>query len=387
MKLKIQTLSLMLAGTMLGGSLSADKALIEALADEGVLSQEKASELLAKSQTVRPAGGNIKDLQIRGRVQAQAAYVDASNDVGDDDYSTFEMRRVRLGARATLFQNVRGQLEANLVPGSDLSMRTAFIEWREHKPAYIKLGYDKPRFGFEENTSSASILTVERTLINNTVAPGPTTGLSLNGGVEMIDYSAGVFTDRANRNADGNHDYMLNASVTLKLDDMVGQPFRLRADYLGSEDEGGNFGFDNGFSVSGHVASGPFDLRAEYLYVEDFDGVSTDGWYIMPSYYITEKLQGVVRYEMASSDNERGLRAASRYARRVNGLSSFDEDGDPVSGDTRGADYWALYAGLNYYFAGDFNKVMFGVEFSELETQTAGDLEATTLYGAWRILF
>lgn len=378
--MKIKTLSLLVAGSMLCGSLSADRALVQALAEQGVLTDEQASAIIAKTQTVRPAGGNISDFQIRGRVQAQAAYVDASNDVGDGDYSTFEMRRVRLGARATLLQNVRGQLEANLVPGSDLSMRSAYIEWREHRPAYIKLGYDKPLFGFEENTSSASILTVERTLINNTVAPGPTTGLSLSGSHELFNYGIGVYTDRANSNANGSNDYMFNASVEIKLDEFVGNPLRVRVDYLGSEDEDGNFGFDNGFAVSGHFNAGNFDLRAEYIWVEDFDGVATDGWYIMPSLFLTEKLQGVVRYEMASSDNARGLRAASRYARRADGLGSG-------SGDTRGDEYWAIYGGLNYYFAGDFNKVMAGVEFSSLETQTAGDLEATTLYGAWRILF
>ena len=340
----------------------------------------------APAPTVRPSSPNIRDLQIRGRVQAQAAFVSAKNDDVTRDWSTFEVRRVRMGLRGTLFQNVRAQLEATLVPGSSLSMRSAFIEWREHAPAYVMLGFDKPRFGHEENTSSAAILTVERSMLTGTFAPGPMTGLAVNGNVELLSYGLGVYTDRANANpANEGANYLFNGSVVLTLDPLVGQTLRLRADVLHSADEGGNFGgrFETAVAGSLHFAAGPFDLRAEYIHGEDRNSDSTGGFYIMPSFYITPQIQAVARYERMTSDRATGVRAASRYARRVPGLETPEEGPDPTRGDLG----QALYLGGSYYLAGNNQKLMLGVELAEIQNTSAGALQSATVLGAWRMLF
>lgn len=338
-------------------------------------------EVMAQSETaiVIPASKNIKDLKIRGRVQSQFGYVQAENDNADDEWTTLEMRRVRLGMQGTLFQNVRARIEANLMPDG-FSMRSAYLQWRQHKPAYIKIGYDKPTFGYEENTSSAAILTVERTLINNTVAPGPLPGATLDGGYGPLFYSFGAYTNQTNRNEDTRSEYLYGASAGVNLKEFMpdGQNVKFRVDLLRNDDTNGEFSFEEGFSVSGHYEANPFDLRAEYIRVDDFANNTTDGWYVMPSVYLSDQFQLVGRYEEAQSENATGLRAASRYARRA------DIGG---GGDQRGNDYAAAYFGGNYYFAGHDHKIMAGVELSELETQSAGTLEATTLYAAWRMLF
>lgn len=329
-------------------------------------------------QIVRPSSGNIKDIQIRGRVQAQFGYVKAENDDIDETWNTLELRRVRLGMRGTLFQNFRAQIEANMVPGEDLSMRSAFIEWREHKPAYIKLGYDKPVFGFEENTSSADILTVERTLINNTLVSGPLNGLSMSGKASILNYAAGIYTDSNNRNKDGKDpEYLYNASVGVKLDEIIGQKLRFRGDYISSDDEEGEFGenFKNAIAASMHFAIKGFDLRAEFMQGEDRDDNKTRGGYVMPSMYVTDKLQGVLRAEIMESDSPDGVRAPSRYMRRVQNLES-----------DKGDKYIAGYVGMNYYIS-SHHKLMLGLEMAELKNTEQGTLEATTLLGGWRMLF
>lgn len=395
MKTKNKILGLLTAGLLAGSAMafSSDEQLIDTLVANGVITQAQADSIRESAKAsdkvvVTPSSSNVSSLQMRGRVQTQFGYVDADNNVGSGDYSTFEMRRVRLGMRGNLYQDVRAQVEANFVP-NDFSMRSAFLQWRAHKPAYIKVGYDKPIFGFEENTSSASILTVERTLITNTVAPGPQTGLFVDGEIEMFTYGASVNTNQDNRNTDGDDSYIYFISGGIKLDEFVGDgnALRFRVDYFRNYDEGGNESFKDGVSVSGHGVVGPFDLRAEFITVNSFNNQDTYGWYIMPSYYITDKLQAVIRYEQADSDNATGLRATSRYTRRVSELTGFDAEGNPIGGDTRGDKYSAIYLGGNYYFAGDANKVMLGLEFSTLETASAGDLDATTVYAAWRMLF
>ncbi len=373
--------------------------LLNTLEANNAITTEQATDLRGKAPnyTVRPAtSGVVKDLQIRGRIQTQFGYVDAKSDEGSDDFTTFEVRRARIGLRGTLFDSVRAQVEANLVPGSDLSMRSAFLQWREHQPAYLKVGYDKPHSSLEENTSSAEILTVERTLINSLVAaPGPQTGLALDGELGALYYGVGVYTDRDNRNPGGTDSkYLYNALVGLKLDDFVGDNrLRVQGVYLNSDDPEGKIGakFDDVITVAGQFATGGFDLRAEY-FIGDNDGDEIKGFYIMPSFYLTDNVQAVLRYEQVESDRERGVRAPSRYTRDVPSLKvreTLDDAGEVVSkvDPQAGDEYQALYLGLNYYFAGHGHKLMFGVELAELKYTDAGTLESTTVTTAWRMLF
>lgn len=384
----VKTVAGVLGGILVAASAAgSNRELIEALVENEALTPEQAEELSRPEQPpVTPAGKNFKDFRIRGRIQTQFGYVRAENENtdGSEDWSTLEMRRVRLGVRGTLLQNVRAQLEANLVPGSDVSMRSAFLQWREYEPAYIKVGFDRPAFGFERTTSSASILTVERSNLTNTIITNDMTGVSLEGRHSLFSYGAGLYTNRSNRNPDGLPSrYLYNGSAAVTLDRFLPEEHGLsfRGDVIFNDDLAGDeaFRFEEGYSLSGHYTWGRFDFRAEYLRADDADGDTTDGWYIMPSFMIAPKWQAVARYEQADSDDVRGIRAPSRYARRAPNLG----DG----GAQRGDDYDALYLGANYYIKGDANKLMAGLEFSELATETAGDLEATTVYAAWRVLF
>ncbi|MEX0741440.1 MAG: porin, partial [Phycisphaeraceae bacterium] len=286
--------------------------------------------------------------RIRGRIQTQFGYVRAENDNtdGKEDWSTLEMRRVRLGVRGTLLQNVRAQLEANLVPGEDFSMRSAFLQWREYAPAYIKAGYDRPAFGFERTTSSASIYTVERSHITNTIISEDMTGVSLEGKYNVLSYGAGLYTNRANRNLDGLPSrYLYNASAGVTLDQFLPEEQRLmlRADVISNDDHAADalFGYETGLSVSAHYGWDRFDFRTEYLWAEDDEGDATAGWYVMPSYRVTPKWQAVARYERSDSDNPQGIRAPSRYARRAPNIGA--------DGAQRGDDFQAIYLGAACY--------------------------------------
>jgi len=394
---------LCLAGTMLLGGTTSHASydeLIKTLESNNTITAEQASALKSKAPkyTVRPASSGIKDLQVRGRVQAQFGYVETDNDDGSDDYSTFEIRRGRIGLRGTLFDNVRAEIEANVVPDSDFSVRSAYLQWREHKPAYIKLGYDKPHSSIEENTSSAEILTIERSLINNIVAaPGETTGLSLDGKVGLLEYGLGVYTDKANRN-DKNTDaeYMFNAMVGLNLGELVGEGNTLlvRGNYLSSDDSAGNVGAkfpDDVWTVGAQFGAGAFGLSAEY-FMGDNKGNETKGFYVMPSLYLTEKVQAVVRFEQAESDKTGGIRAPSRYVRDVPSLKVIEtlDDKDEVISKIDpqvGDEYTSIYVGVNYYMAGHAHKLMLGLEVAELKNTSAGKLEATSVTTAWRMLF
>jgi phosphate-selective porin OprO and OprP len=364
-------------------------ALLDALIKKGVLTEQEAKDIEAELEpapkpaapVVRPSSSNIRDLQIRGRIHGQFGYTHAKNDDGSDDYSTLEMRRVRLGMRGTLLQNVRAQIEANFIPNT-FSMRSAYLEWREHDWIMPKMGFDKPTFGYEENTSSASILTVERSNINNQMVPGPTTGASFSGSYEMFQYGAGIYTGRANVNPDGWDRYLYNGSIGISLDRWMPENHKLsfRLDGIANDDTGAIFGFETGVAASGHYIWGPFDLRVEYMQANPFEGGYVRGGYIMPSYKFTDKIQGVVRYERSTA-NGTSINAPNRYARRT------DVTPAGLGGGRTGEDFEAIYVGANYYVRGDNLKFMAGVEYSELDETARGTLKSTTLYGAIRMLY
>jgi phosphate-selective porin OprO and OprP len=371
-------------------SAQAPDALIDALIRKGVLTEQEAKEIAgeldkgkAPAPLVRPSSSNIKELDLRGRLQAQFGYTHAENDAGSDDYSTLELRRVRLGIRAALMQNVRAHVEANVVPNT-FSMRSAYLEWRQHKPAYLRVGLEKPLFSHEETTSSAAILTVERSMINNQMwaADAQMNGVSLEGAASVFTYGAGIYTGRPNVNPDAFDRYLFNASVGVALDRWMPDDHKLkfRVDGISNDDSGANFRYEHGLAASSHYAWGRFDLRTEYLRGHPFTGGHVHGGYIMPSFYFTEKLQGVLRYEKATADGT-SIGAPSRYARRTAVTP------EALAGTRRGTDYQAIYAGANYYIRGDHLKLMTGIEYSELDNTARGRLQAYTVYGAIRMLY
>ncbi|MDI6400959.1 porin, partial [Balneolaceae bacterium ANBcel3] len=120
-----------------------------------------------KPVVVQPNRPQITELKIRGRIQGQFAYSDGSNDnagVDADSYSSFEMRRVRLGVQGKIQGNWNFMVEANVLSTVDLDAAT--LTYAANPAAMVTFGKAKPRFGLEENTSSASILTIERTRLN-----------------------------------------------------------------------------------------------------------------------------------------------------------------------------------------------------------------------------
>lgn len=355
--------------------------LVDALEAKGTLTAEEASEL--KAVPVKPASKFVKSLKLRGRVQAQFGYVDSENDNRSDDWSTLEMRRIRFGMRGEFPGKVRAHVEGNFIP-NDVSLRAAYIQWRQHKQAYVFFGYDKPLSSFEENMSSSKIKTVERSNVNNTIsAPGESTGIALSGKIAPFYYGVGIYNDQSSSRNDSNvtSEYMFNGRIGAKFEDVIGEKSSVNIGftYSASDDPEGNVGgdYEDVYVGSLELKAGSFWLMTEYMSGENADGETTSGFTIIPAFMISDKLEAVARYEVGDSDDAQGFRASSRYSRR----NPIADDGD------RGDEWTSLYLGANYYFSGHGNKIMAGLEFSELKNTDAGDMENTTLYFAWRTLF
>ncbi len=357
-----------------------ENALIRLLVEKGTLKPEEGEALLAPPR-IAPANPWLDALQVRGRVQTQAGVVQAENDSSDGSYSTIELRRAFIGLQGNYDNDVFVLLEANVVPG-EMATTNAFIQWKKHPEARIKVGFDKPFTAIEEVGSSSTLITMERSLITNTVAaPGEMTGVMLEGSVSPFYYGLGLFTGEDNRNTDNaNPDYLSNALFGIDFDDLLAEKskLKLQSSYLVGEDPESKFSYDSLVTSSLSFQGRAFECLVEHFHADN-EGEITDGFYIMPSYTFSPRLQGVFRYEQSESDNEAGLRAASRYARRVDFLE------DPTL--QRGDEHHSFYVGLNIYLNGHGNKLMFAVEVSELEGTPDGSLESVTTFSAWRTLF
>lgn len=336
---------------------------------------------------VIPDKGDVVKLKATGRAMFQFGYVDQKNDVNSGDWSTMEVRRARVGLSGTFENDIKAKVEGNFVPGS-VSVRSAFITWAKSDAFNLTGGYDKPVSSFEENTSSASILTVERSNVNNTIAaPGQSVGLWVNGEAGPAFYHVGLYNgENASRNTSNTEsEYVFNAAGGSTFELSEGTELTAQIAYLQTDDSNSELGYDDVTTFALVFETGAFDIRTEYFMGSAEDG-DTDGFYIMPSMKINKSLEAVLRYEQASSDDGSGIRAQSRYARRTDVVvTGEDEDGDSIVAD-KGDDFTAMYLGLNYYFQ-KYNKIMFGLEFSELDNTDAGKLDTTTLFGAYRVRF
>lgn len=339
--------------------------------------QEKTENAVLLSQL------SISELKLRGRIQNQYANsVGNNNNTGTnaENYSSFEIRRLRLGVEGKIHGNWTFMAEANVL--SNVNLDAAILSYIAIQQANITIGKAKPRFGHEQNTSSASILTFERTRLDGLMNGQKPIGLRLHGETGFINYYLGVYngeTPETARMNSGTDSYLYNASLGISLAELMDSEFRtdLRADFLFNGSETGYYRFENAAAFSVHFKYKALDIRTEYMNGKQFDDNSLNGFYIMPSYIlISEKLQAVGRYENISGDS--GISVGhNRYAGEVPELYSAGEK------------YNALYAGLNYYIYGNSLKLMLGMEVAENSTENAAAEEgrAVTMFGGVRMQF
>ena len=353
-----------------------------------------------------PTSKYVEELKIRGRIHYQFGYVNADS---AEDYATHELRRVRLGVSGKLAQDWKFKIEMNVLPGG-ADLDNGYIAWAKYDAFQPHFGMYKPRFGFEDTTSSNKILTIERSLLSNQLATDDITGAWVEGELGIVNYNLGFYNgEQGVRNTESNAngggtDFLYAASLGLNIAKVCSffDTFEIRGDYRHSSgfDNGDSFGFggyDNSVSGSINLEVGRCGLWGEYLFGDDSRddvGGSLQGFTVLPSFYlIPKKLQLVYRYQYAESDYDPisgtglnvPLRSQSRYERRVHA----DNPEDAARLSFFGDEYQAHYVGLNYYINGHDLKLMLGAEYAELKNPLPGvdGNETLSVIGAIRFAF
>lgn len=335
----------------------------------------------------------IQEVKIFGRAHYQYGYSDISN--FDDDYSGDgdEIRRFRAGLSIKFLENFKAVGRANFEEGgfrnheafSYGGMDEAYLEYSIGDASCfedVSIGYGRYKiaFGGEEYTSSKKIKTIERSNLNNMLAPDRATGVLSKATSGDFDFALGIFSsatsDQDFSDWAGGEIYFASARYDL------GKNKSVRADFIyndSTDEENQTLGYDWAASLSYDTEIGDFDLFTNISF-GDLGDDEVYGIVIMPSYeIINDRLEAVFRYQWAHSTGD-NIAASRRNVRNVAG-NEF-----PARGIANGDDNHTFYAGLNYFLCDHNAKVMLGAEYEMLDGDRV-DLEATTLWAAFRAYF
>ncbi len=288
----------------------------------------------------------------------------AREDADQGDHDEWNVRRLRVGPRITLFRKLTLHSEVELDPQRHDPLYVRFtdfyVQWTKNPRFVLTVGKQSAPFTLDGATSSRELLTIDRSnLANNMWFPQEyLPGVSLSGKRAPWVYRAAVYSSGAMNREFGEFS---GGTATLGV---IGYDFAPR---LGVREAllTGNYVYqstdrDNTFtrqldhigSINFRFEDGKWGTRADFSTASGYLGQS-GMWAIqaMPFVNLTDKLQAVVRYTLVESDDPNGVRLATYESRIVSG---------------RGDEYNELYLGANYYVYGHKLKLQTGVQFADM---------------------
>ncbi|MFH1498494.1 MAG: porin [Verrucomicrobiota bacterium] len=361
-------------------------ALLDALVKKGILNDQEAEEIRADLTSdfhATPwaiAGGkNTKSLKISGRIQGQFDALSTDTDGAGATVAAnqhFFLRRVRLGAEANISSDWKAFINYDFASTSFDAAYAKFDTDFFGEDLSLTFGLRKPNFGYEETTSSGSLKSIERSGVTRYFVESNNTR-RLGAG----KYRIGVFAD-FNGNARKGKESGLFYGAAITNPEQVGgtgngignatnNNFAYWADagYTGLFENGSYktglaLGYlpDQGAVIGGgdditeaslyaDVTFGAFNLAAEYLTAKVENAAGDNdvvGYWIQPSYKVTDKFELVARYSHLDTDG-RGVRVSDgiRNSNSVGGAGTANE-------------LTEYYLGFNYYIAGSDVKFSLG---------------------------
>lgn len=413
LSLKTKTLALA-AGILLSANcvLAQDSGpLLDALVRKGILTNQEAEDLraeLVRDNNTIPAraiaGGKSTDrISVGMRMQMQYASLDTdvkNAAVGPAATDHAFLRRMYFTLKAGLGGDWGVTMTYDFAGGS---YDDAFAEWKPTPDIAFNFGLRKVNVAFEERASSGDIRAIERSSVtryfvesNNGRRLGAASyriGAFLDGKKEVtqtlgIIYSAAVTTPERGETfaaASASGDAATNRpalwatfGVTGKLENNGSWIAGVGTGHLPDQGGAGTTNLGRGFdlslySVFANMTTGRFTFMGEYLTadVERGRNATTDaspkGFFLQPTFYLTEAIELVARYAALDSDR-RGLTLSDVIRSAPNG------------GTMNKSVEW--YLGGNYYLRGNDLKLQLGLVAGKTkETLTATPAEAK-VFGA-----
>jgi polyhydroxyalkanoate synthesis regulator phasin len=381
-------------------------ALLDLLIKKGILTNQEAEDVRAdmiRDGNTVPAhafgGGKSTDrISVGMRMQVQYAHIDTEvkgatvKPVYTDQVF---MRRMYLTLKAGVGGNWGAQFTYDFSSGY---YDDGYIDWKPTPDLQFNFGLRKVAVAYEERFSSGNLKGLERSGATRYFVEGNNgrrlgaasyrIGAFLDGKKELnpttnFVYTAAItdpersetFTEASAAGDASSNKPALWGTVALYRKLPENGYWTTGAGAGFQPDRGGfgttNFGRGNDltlYSVFFDLQSGRFGLMSEFLTADVQKGVSATrdarprGWFIMPTYYLTETIEAVARYSFVDSDG-RGLQMGDvmRSAPSGGTMNKFDE--------------W--YAGVNFYLRGIDLRWQFGAMYGKTkETVTGAAAEA-----------
>lgn len=302
----------------------------------------------------------LQELWVLGRYHGHIHDADGSH----GQNSAYESRRIRLGFQALFFDKLT--VHAQSISGSDFEpayngFTELWVRWQFTEAVGLTVGQQKHRFTHERNVSSRYMGVLERSAFINMMGLDYTPAVTLSGHVDKLDYYTGVFTNAAGTDmwqafTEHNSGTSFIAAGTYDLGHFLGADTAcFYGSYLRSDANANATNlarFEEAISGALILTDGPASLITELT--AGFGGQRGDaiGLIVQPSYYLTDTLEVVGRYQIASANQATGLSSQRRYER--------------LAGLTNGDAYQALYLGLVHYIAGHRLKLIGGMEYARM---------------------
>ena len=154
--------------------------------------------------------GDFK-FRLGGRIQMDAATY-AEDGIRHNDGT--ELRRVRLFAQGTLWQNWDYKLQYDFTGSGINGLQDAYIDYSGSKPFSVRVGHIKEPFGLQNMTSSKYVAFTERALIS-AFSPGRNIGIQLGSYGDNWSLYTGLYSQgRDGALADGLLDHLDGDGVT-----------------------------------------------------------------------------------------------------------------------------------------------------------------------------
>ncbi len=303
----------------------------------------------------------VQRVLLSGRFHGDYATVDA--DQGDQD--EWNVRRLRIGPRITLFRTLTFHSEVELDPQRRdpfyVRFTDFYVQWTKSSRMVLTVGKQSAPFTLDGATSSRELLTIDRSnLANNIWFPQEyMPGISVSGRRAPWVYRVGVYSaGEANREfgeftgsnfALGVIGYDFTASLGVREALLTGNYVYQPADVQNTFTRQ----LEHIVSINFRLEDEKWGLRTDLSTATGYLGQSDLlGFTAMPFVNVTDKLQAIARYTFLSSDNPNGVRLATYENRIVPG---------------RGDEYRELYLGANYFFYGHKLKLQSGIQFADMD--------------------
>ncbi len=306
----------------------------------------------------------IQEVKIIGRYHGQYYY-----DSSDRGHSAgWENRRFRPGFAVKFWNKFKFQGEINLADVRNLdgpffkSWDNLYLQWDPTKKLRFKFGRQKSDTTQERYVSSKYIITAERSLLVNQLTSDKILGASFRYKFnDKFSLQSGIYSSPLD-NKLNSYEGSGGVAALFKFGYKMNEHTQAYLDYWYADRQGGALEIKDYKHVLSLNTTNKWDdvgLNTDLIYGSGTgtrDGQEVFGLMLMPWYQITDKLQGVFRYQLGSSNSANGMSLSKRYDR----LAVTD------GGGTRGDLYNAFYLGMNYKINGDKLKLMAGIEYGRM---------------------